>query len=90
MKPLYPVLLDPKGFEQRFCEVFQDLEDHGLESVASSRLSESTFGDAAWYGLLFAVLASGCQYSDTDPKDRVLKTRVFGGVIVHAFTRGSS
>lgn len=75
MKPFYPFLLDPEGFERRFCEF---LQQHGETGFEEGLPQENTFNDAAWFGLLFAVLASGCQFSDTAPRDRVLRTRVFG------------
>lgn len=78
MKPFYPFLLDPEGFERRLIDFLQTIGENGLDARAESFLRESTFRDAAWYGLMLAVLGSGCQFSDMEPKDRILRTRVFG------------
>jgi hypothetical protein len=56
----------------------QRVGEHGILKDDDPSLRASTFHDAAWYGLLFAVLGSGCQFSETEPQDRILRTRVFG------------
>lgn len=78
--PFYPFLLDPSGFEQRFLDFLQYVTEAGIDPVLVERLQQSTFDDAAWYGLLFAVLALGCQFSEMEAKEKVLKTRVLGGL----------
>lgn len=78
--PIYPLLVDVEGFESCLLEFMQKLGEHGILADSDPSLRESTFHDAAWYGLLFAVLGSGCHFSETEPRDRILRTRVFGTV----------
>lgn len=56
-------------------------EELGIESALEKASSEGTIRDAAWYGLLFGVLACGCQFSDTDTQERILRARVFGAIL---------
>ncbi|KAF7188725.1 putative transcriptional regulatory protein C3H8.08c [Pseudocercospora fuligena] len=76
-QPFLPYLLDPGEFERRLCEVIQLIEavpgDH--EGAAAGGLP---YSELAWYGLLFSVLAAGCQFADEDvSSEKKLTTRVF-------------
>lgn len=75
--PIYHLLVDVEGFERRLLEFMEKVGEHGILNDSDPSLRENTFHDAAWYGLLFAVLGSGCQFSETEPRDRILRTRVF-------------
>ena len=77
-QPTYHILADVDGFESRLLDFMQRVGEHGILKDDDPSLRASTFHDAAWYGLLFAVLGSGCQFSETEPQDRILRTRVFG------------
>jgi hypothetical protein len=77
-QPTYHILADVDGFEIRLLDFMQRVGEHGILKDNDPSLRASTFHDAAWYGLLFAVLGSGCQLSETEPQDRILRTRVFG------------
>lgn len=53
--------------------------DAGISTALELAANERTFQDAAWYGVLFGVLACGCQFHDSEvATDRLLKARVFG------------
>ncbi|KAK6382767.1 hypothetical protein LTS17_003436 [Exophiala oligosperma] len=77
LQTFYPLLLDPEGFERRLCDFMEKIGDSGIESALELASEERSFHDAAWYGLLFGVLACGCQFSGPESQDRVLKARVF-------------
>ncbi|TQV95343.1 fungal specific transcription factordomain-containing protein [Cordyceps javanica] len=54
------------------------LGDEGIAKALQLAASEGSFQDAAWYGVLFGVLACGCQFYDNEAaSDRLLKARVF-------------
>jgi hypothetical protein len=78
VQPFYPLLLDPSAFEQGFLDVLPYITETGIDPALAERLESNSFESAAWYGLLFAVLALGCQISENEPKERVLRTRVLG------------
>jgi hypothetical protein len=75
---LFPFLTDEVAFEERLLCLIEKMDSVGLEAALAAAGSEGSFRNAAWYGLLFAVLASGCQHSDLKSSERVLRTRVFG------------
>lgn len=53
--------------------------DAGISTALELAANEKIFQDAAWYGVLFGVLACGCQFHDGEAvSDRILKARVFG------------
>ncbi|OQV05000.1 Fungal Zn2-Cys6 binuclear cluster domain-containing protein [Cladophialophora immunda] len=73
----YPLLLDPDDFESRLCDFMEKIGNSGIESALEFASDEGCFHDAAWYALLFGVLACGSQFSGPGSQDRVLKARVF-------------
>jgi hypothetical protein len=78
---LYPVLVDVPGFEKNL-ETFlhNRAAAGGVLKTGDSRLfPQRPFGmNMAFIGLLFAVLASGCQSSDLPAKERELTSQVYG------------
>lgn len=82
-QPIYQLTVDLDVFESRLLDFLQKIGDHGITEDSEPALNQSTFQDAAWYGLLFAILGSGCQFSETEPKERTLRTRVFGRAYIH-------
>lgn len=86
---LYPVLVDVPGFEKRLELFLHNRAEAGgaLKTGDSKILSQPPFGmDLSFIGLLFAVLASGCQSSDLPAKERELTSQVYG--IVTLFGTG--
>lgn len=77
VQPYYSFLLDPQELERRFGDFLQHLGENGIDPSLEQTLRQATFSDASWYGLMVAVLASGCQFSG-DIEDRQLRTRVLG------------
>ncbi|KAF2717381.1 hypothetical protein K431DRAFT_315811 [Polychaeton citri CBS 116435] len=77
--PFYPFLARPDLFEARLVKVLETKDDP--QGADNDQLSHSALDQPvstmSWYGLLFAVLACGCWFSDTDPASRVLTARVF-------------
>ena len=86
--PIYRLLVDVEAFESRLLEFMQKVGEHGILKDSDPSLRDTTFHDASWYGLLFAVLGSGCQFSETEPQDRILRTRVFGTMELLRYTCG--
>lgn len=79
MLPFYPFLLNSESFESRLCDSLQSLGDQDVTKALDLAASERAFHDAAWYGVLFGVLACGCQFHEGEVmSDRILKARVFG------------
>lgn len=78
MFPLFPFLTEADVFEEKLLSFMDRLDRIGLEGALTAAASEGNFRNAAWYGLKFAVLASGCQHSDLELSERTLRTRVFG------------
>ncbi|KAH8701968.1 putative C6 transcription factor [Talaromyces proteolyticus] len=77
---LYPVLVDVPGFEQNLETFLQNRAAAGgvLRTDDDRFLSQGPFGmSLAFIGLLFAVLASGCQSSDLPGKERELTSQVY-------------
>ena len=73
-----PTCIDFDEFEQRMCATLDVINEKGLSEAISKPTSLGIFRQNAWYGLWFAVLAAGCQASDTSPSERQLTTRVLG------------
>ncbi|EEA24081.1 hypothetical protein TMatcc_007154 [Talaromyces marneffei ATCC 18224] len=77
---LYPVLVDVPEFEKNLHTFLQNRNAAGgvLKHGEERGLSESPFGtNLAFIGLLFAVMASGCQSSDLPGKERELTSQVY-------------
>ncbi|CRG87532.1 Oleate activated transcription factor 3 [Talaromyces islandicus] len=77
---LYPVLVDVPGFEKNLETFLRNRAAAGgvLKTGDSRLLPQRPFGmDLAFIGLLFAVLASGCQSSDLPAKERELTSQVY-------------
>jgi hypothetical protein len=73
---LYPVLVDVPAFEENL-EMF--LQNRA--AAGGGLKTQRPFGiNLAFIGLLFAVLASGCQSSDLPAKERELTSQVYGTV----------
>ncbi|KAL1987622.1 hypothetical protein VTN96DRAFT_3222 [Rasamsonia emersonii] len=77
---LYPVLVDVPGFEQDMETLLRNRAAAGgvLKTDDDQNFSQRPFGKSlAFLGLLFAVLASGCQSSDLPGKERELTSQVY-------------
>lgn len=60
--------------------------DAGISTALELAANERSMQDAAWYGVLFGVLACGCQFHDCEAAtDRLLKARVFGVYLYRPF-----
>lgn len=70
--PIYRLLVDVDAFETRLLEFMQKVGEHGILKDSDPSLRQTTFHDAAWYGLLFAILGSGCQFSEVSSHERAL------------------
>jgi hypothetical protein len=85
---LYPVLVDVPGFEKNLQTFLQNrAAARGVLKAGDDRgLSQRPFGvNLAFIGLLFAVLASGCQSSDLPGKERELTSQVYGKLTSERF-----
>ncbi|CAG8290093.1 unnamed protein product [Penicillium salamii] len=75
---IYPVLEDITEFENALEMLLQTRTSMGGEYRADADESQKPFGvSLAYLGLLFAVLASGCQSSDYGSKERELTSQVY-------------
>lgn len=76
---IYPVLEDLDRFEANLNHMLRNRASAGGIYRAESDQEQRPFGiSLAFMGLLFAVLASGCQSSDLPSKDRELTSQVYG------------
>jgi hypothetical protein len=76
---IYPVLEDISEFENTLELLLQTRISIGGEYRADADEAQKPFGvSIAYLGLLFAVLASGCQSSDYGSKERELTSQVYG------------
>lgn len=76
---IYPVLGDIPQFEMYLDLVLQNRAAMGGVYQADANQTQKPFGvSIAFLGLLFAVLASGCQSSDIPGKERELTSQVYG------------
>lgn len=76
---IYPVLEDIVGFEDNLELLLQSRIASGGVYREDANEAQSPFGvSIAYLGLLFAVLASGCQSSDLGSKERELTSQVYG------------
>lgn len=76
---IYPVLEDTVHFEMNLDMLLQNRAAMGGMYRANADEGQRPFGvTIAYMGLLFAVLASGCQSSDLLGKERELTSQVYG------------
>lgn len=76
---IYPVLEDVREFENNLELLLQSRASTGGTYRADVDEAQKPFGASiAYLGLLFAVLASGCQSSDLASKERELTSQVYG------------
>lgn len=76
---IYPVLEDVPQFEMNLHLLLSNRASMGGVYRADADQSQKPFGvTIAYMGLLFAVLASGCQSSDLPGKERELTSQVYG------------
>lgn len=76
---IYPVLEDVPEFENTLELLLQSRASIGGVYRADTDEAQKPFGvSIAYLGLLFAVLASGCQSSDLGSKERELTSQVYG------------
>lgn len=76
---IYPVLEDAQQFERILDLLLQSRASTGGMYRADPVQAQRPFGvTIAFLGLLFAVLASGCQSSDLPSKERELTSQVYG------------
>ncbi|KAJ5981445.1 hypothetical protein N7522_013866 [Penicillium canescens] len=75
---IYPVLEDVSAFENTLELLIQTRISVGGEYRTDTDEAENPFGvSIAYLGLLFAILASGCQSSDLGSKERELTSQVY-------------
>ncbi|KAI9933147.1 hypothetical protein MW887_007618 [Aspergillus wentii] len=75
---IYPVLEDVNQFEMNLDLLLQSRASMGGMYRADADSAQRPFGvTIAYLGLLFAVLASGCQSSDLPSKERELTSQVY-------------
>ncbi|OQD88359.1 hypothetical protein PENANT_c004G00759 [Penicillium antarcticum] len=75
---IYPVLEDVSAFENTLELLIQTRTSVGGEYRTDTHEAENPFGvSIAYLGLLFAILASGCQSSDLGSKERELTSQVY-------------
>lgn len=76
---IYPVLEDVRQFQNTLELLMQNRTASGGVYREDVDEAQSPFGvSIAYLGLLFAVLASGCQSSDLGSKERELTSQVYG------------
>lgn len=78
---IYPVLENVHQFERKMDLLLQNRASTGGMYRADPHRTQRPFGvSIAFLGLLFAMLASGCQSSDLPSKERELTSQVYGMV----------
>lgn len=85
---IYPVLEDVRGFENTLEFLLQNRTTSGGVYREDANEAQTPFGvSIAYLGLLFAILASGCQSSDLASKERELTSQVYGMFILPGIFR---
>ncbi|KAL1967194.1 hypothetical protein VTN77DRAFT_3485 [Rasamsonia byssochlamydoides] len=74
---LYPVLTDIDQFERDVEKLLRNRSLNGLQTTNVMDPVEPFGMSTAFIGILFAVLASGCQLSDLPKKERILLCQVY-------------
>lgn len=72
---IYPVIVDIGKFEM---ELRGSLRDRAAAAASGEKKKVGRWRNPSWMALLFAVLASGTQFSDDPRKERELSSRVYG------------
>lgn len=75
---LYPVLSDVDSFEQNVETLLRNRAAEAAGGRSSAGSAEPFGFGCAFIGLLFAVLASGCQLSEVPKKERTFQCQVYG------------
>src|SRR6266487_6162469 len=76
---IYPVIPDFKQFEVNVDILLRNRALSGSLNRNNGESMDRPFGlSMAFIGLLFAILAAGCQSSDLHGKERELTSQVFG------------
>jgi hypothetical protein len=75
---LYPVLPDIDRFERDVDLLLRGRSRNGISTNNTIGAAEPFGFTTTFVGVLFAVLASGCQVSDLPKKERVFLCQVFG------------
>lgn len=82
---------DVSAFENTLELLIQNRISVGGEYRADTDEAENPFGvSIAYLGLLFAILASGCQSSDLGSKERELTSQVYGMFSTSSYYLGCS
>ena len=86
---IYPGVADPAQFEQDMTAFLMNRSnyremDTGVDGQPMPGVTEQMLydKDLNWVGLLFAVLASGCQCSNLPRKERELTSQVYGQQLI--------
>ncbi|KAF3479737.1 uncharacterized protein GIQ15_06713 [Arthroderma uncinatum] len=74
---IYPVLSDIERFEEKFELTLRNRAAFGISENDNDEVSKPFGMPTAFIGLLFAVLAAGCQSSDMSGKERELTSQVY-------------
>ncbi|KAK2867749.1 hypothetical protein FQN49_003507, partial [Arthroderma sp. PD_2] len=74
---IYPVLSDIERFEEKLELALRNRATFGISENENDELSKPFGMSTAFVGLLFAVLAAGCQSSDMSGKERELTSQVY-------------
>ena len=76
---IYPVVPDIGHFESKLECLLQNRESSGIIGNDTNEDLEMPYGmSVAFIGLLFAILAAGCQSSDLPGQNRQLASQVYG------------
>ena len=76
---LFPVIVDIEHFESNLTNFLITRDNNGLEVTGDELAKQEVYGkDLHWLGLLFAILASGCQCSGLSRRERQLTSQVYG------------
>jgi hypothetical protein len=75
---LYPVIADFDGFQKDVHTFLETRALHGLCANNTMAASAAPYGfSISFIGILFAILASGCQVSDFPKKDRTSMCQLY-------------
>jgi hypothetical protein len=76
---LYPGVVDIYKFESDLTHFLINRANQATNMLGESLTEQNVYGkDLHWVGLLFAMLASGCQCSGLPRKERQLTSQVYG------------
>jgi hypothetical protein len=76
---LYPGVVDICQFESDLTHFLINRANRAGNMIGESLTEQNVYGmNLHWVGLLFATLASGCQYSGIPRKERQLTSQVYG------------